>query len=50
MGVGRFPKLKSQGKEREARMRVLFSCVNERKFAVLNTTISYFNYLTYFLL
>lgn len=31
MGVGKFPKLKSQGKEREAR-------VNERKFTVLNTT------------
>jgi len=43
MGVGRFPKLKSQGKEREARARVLFSCVKEKKFAVLKITISYFN-------
>ena len=30
-----------KGKEWE--VRVAFSCVKERKFSVLNTTISYFN-------
>jgi len=43
MIMGVIPETEITKEKYERHARVAFSCLKERKFALLNTTISYFN-------
>ena len=50
MGVISKIEITKEKEKNEKHTPMAFSCIKERKFALLNTTMSYFNKLTYFTL